>query len=108
MKSIALRHPSSFLLLAALLAAGSLQAQDTMPAPAQSAGMPMHGHHGDMMKNMQGMHAMPATVTAADPKTGIVDVTAGGMALKVHFPPGAMASLKAGDKITVHMGYSKP
>jgi hypothetical protein len=30
------------------------------------------------------------------------------MALKVHFPPSAMASLKAGDKITLHMGFSKP
>lgn len=105
MKRFAPRRPS-LLLLALLLAAGGLQAQDTMPAPAQSAGGPMH--RGMMMKNMQGMHAMPATVDATDPKTGTVDVTAGGMALKVHFPPAAMASLKAGDKITLHMGFSKP
>lgn len=97
------------LLLALLLAAGGLQAQDSMPAPAQSAGGSMH-HHGMMkgMQGMQGMHTMPATVTATDPKTGTVDVTAGGMALKVHFPPPAMASLKEGDKITLHMGFSKP
>ena len=94
------------LLLALLLAAGGLQAQD-MPASAQSAGGSMH-HRDMMMKGMQGMHAMPATVTATDPKTGTVDVTAGGMALKVHFPPPAMASLKEGDKITLHMGFSKP
>jgi len=35
-------------------------------------------------------------------------VNAGGMALKVHFPPAAMASLKAGDQITLHLAYSKP
>ena len=51
---------------------------------------------------------MPATVTEADAKTGIVDVTSDGMTLKVHFPPSAMAHLKAGDKITLHMGFSKP
>ena len=108
MKRVPLRRRSTpLVLLALLLAAGGLQAQDTMPAPAQSAGAPMR-HHGGMMKNMQGMHAMPATVTATDPKTGTVDVTAGGMALKVHFPPAAMASLKSGDQITLHMGFSKP
>lgn len=101
------RRSTPLLFLALLLAAGGLQAQDNMPAPAQSAGGPMR-HHGAMMKNMQGMHAMPATVTATDPKTGTVDVTAGGMALKVHFPPAAMSSLQTGDKITLHMGYSKP
>ncbi len=108
MKRVAL-HRSSLLLLALLLAASGLQAQDSMPAPAQSAGGGMH-HHGMMrgMQGMQGMHTMPATVTATDPKTGTVDVTAGGMALKVHFPPSAMASLKEGDKITLHMGFSKP
>jgi hypothetical protein len=31
-----------------------------------------------------------------------------GMALKVRFSPKAMASLKAGDKITLHLGFSKP
>jgi hypothetical protein len=30
------------------------------------------------------------------------------MSLKVHFTPPAMAGLKAGDKITLHMGFSKP
>ncbi|MEP6897415.1 MAG: hypothetical protein ABI870_02685 [Rhodanobacter sp.] len=64
----------------------------------------MKGKHGHMM----GMHMMPATVNAVDASTGVVDVTAGGMALKVHFPPAAEAGLKAGDKITLHLGYSKP
>jgi len=107
MKRVPLSRTS--FLLALLLAAGGLQAQDSMPVPAQSAGGSMH-HRGMMkgMQGMQGMHAMPATVTATDPKTGTVDVTAGGMALKVHFPPSAMASLKEGDKITLHMGFSKP
>ena len=42
-----------------------------------------------------------------DTKTGIVDVTAGGMSLKVHFPPKSVADLKSGDQITLHMGFSK-
>ena len=95
---------------------GSAWAQDTMPAgsPQNMDKMgamhsDMNSMHNDMGKNMMGsMHMMPATVTAADTTTGVVDVMAGGMALKVHFPPKAMASLKAGDKITLRMGYSKP
>ena len=98
---------------------GSAWAQDTMPAgsPHNMDKMgAMHSDvdgmhkdmHKDMHKNMMGMHMMPATVTAADTTTGVVDVTTAGMALKVHFPPKAMAGLKAGDKITLRMGYSKP
>jgi uncharacterized protein involved in copper resistance len=98
----------------ALATSGPAFAQETQPATMPAAGQDtsqMDAAHGDMNgmhHNMIGMHAMPATVTAADANTGIVDVTAGGMALKLHFPPPAVASLKAGDQITVHMGYSKP
>jgi hypothetical protein len=90
---------------------GSAWAQD-MPSGSSSTGMnsmgPMHSDMKGMHKNMMGMHMMPATVTTADTTTGVVDVMTEGMALKVHFPPKAMASLKAGDKITLHMGFSKP
>ncbi len=51
---------------------------------------------------------MPATATVVNAKTGVVEVTAGGMGLKVHFPPDSMSTLKARDKITLHMGYDKP
>ena len=101
---------------------GSAWAQDTTPAASPHNMDKMSEMHADMKdmndmhkemhkemhKNMMGMHMMPATVTAADATTGVVDVMAGGIALKVHFPPKAMTSLKAGDKITLHMGYSKP
>ena len=80
------------------------------PALAQGqgamGGMNMPGMSG--MGNMMGMHMMPATVTAIDTKTGLVDVTAGSMALKLHFPPASLAALKEGDKITLHLGFSKP
>lgn len=100
------------------MATGVAFAQSTAPmtpAPASSS-MGHMGHmgdsamHGKMMKhNKNGsMHKMPATVTAVDAKTGLVDVTAGGMALKVHFPPASMATLKVGDKITLHLGYTSP
>lgn len=97
-------------LLTLSLAAGSALAQDTMPPAATSAGDSMQSMRMHRMAgmNVKGMHRMPATVTAADPATGIVDVTAGGMALKVHFPPAAMKDLKAGDKITLHLGFSQP
>lgn len=104
----------STLVLALSLAAGSAAwAQSTTGQNPDTMGS-MHGGHGDMHgrmgmhKNVMGMHLMPATVNSVDQKTGLVDATAEGMALKVHFPPSALANLKAGDKITLHMGFSKP
>lgn len=94
---------------------GSAWAQDTMPAGngqgTEKMGdmhSNMKGMHNKMHKKMMGKHTMPATVTSADTKTGVVDVMSEGMALKVHFPPKSMANLKADDKITLHMGFSKP
>ncbi|MBS0470968.1 MAG: hypothetical protein JSR60_07845 [Proteobacteria bacterium] len=63
---------------------------------------------GMKMDNMMGMHDMTATVTSVDSKTGVVDVTASGMALKVHFPPVSLANVKAGDSITIHLAFTKP
>ena len=94
----------------AIVTLGAALALAASPALAQDqgamGGMNMPGMSG--MGNMMGMHMMPATVTAIDAKTGLVDVTAGSMALKLHFPPASLASLKEGDKITLHLGFSKP
>jgi hypothetical protein len=68
-------------------------------------GMPMKGMD---MKNMTGMHNMAATVDTVDTKTGLVDVTTEGMKLKLHFPPTALVNLKAGDNVTIHLGFTKP
>lgn len=80
-------------------------------APASSAsstGSMGKMHHGSMMHKMNGsMHQMPATVTSVDTTIGMVEVTTAGMSLRVHFPPASVADLKAGDKITLHMGYTK-
>ncbi len=91
-----------------LVLSGVVLAQDSTPTSGMDKMGAMHSDMKGMHGNMMGMHMMPATVTAADAKTGMVDVTSEGMALKVHFPPTAMANLKAGDKITLHMGFSKP
>jgi invasion protein IalB len=87
---------------------GSASAQDaTGKAPASAT----PAHHEMAMQNdsanMSGMHEMPATVTNVDHKTGIVDVESMNMKLKVHFPANTVAELKSGDKITLHLGYSK-
>ena len=72
--------------------------------PAQQGGMMMQG---GMMGNIMGMHIMAMTVTALNAKTGLVDANAGGMALKLHFPPASLAGVKVGDKLSVHLGFSK-
>ena len=77
------------------------------PAAAQDQSMAnMPGMAG--MGSMMGTHMMPATVTAVDSKTGLIDVSAGSMALKLHFPPATLAAVKPGDKITLHLAFSKP
>jgi hypothetical protein len=86
------------------------------PALAQSgqgnmSGMNMQNMQGMSMQgmgNMMGSHMMQATVTAIDTATGLVDVTSGGMALKLHFPPASLANVKPGDSITLHLGFTKP
>ncbi len=83
--------------------------QDMTPTASSSRMDSMQ--QGMMDKSMHdkngSMHMMPATVTSVDAKSGKVGVDAGGMALTVHFPPRSMASLKAGDKITLHLGYTQ-
>jgi hypothetical protein len=87
------------------LAATSSLAQDQQAGAGSMQGM----QHGGMMgmNNMMGMHMMTVTVTAIDSKTGLVDATAGSMALKLHFPPASLAGVKAGDKLSVHLGFNK-
>jgi hypothetical protein len=60
-----------------------------------------HGYHSGMM----GVHNMPAKVTAVDHSTGIVKLDSLGMHLVVHFPPPTIKELKAGDHISLHLGY---
>ena len=87
----------------------------TAPALAQASGDGMaHSDSMGSMNSMGGMHhnasmhKMPATVTSVDDKTGMVEVSSEGMTLKLHFPPSSLNGLKAGDKISIHMGFSKP
>jgi hypothetical protein len=87
------------------------QAPTPRPQVPQDGMMP-----GGMMPGMRGMqnkgpmlgrHMLPATITAIDGKTGLVDATAGSLALKLHFPPPALAGVKVGDKISVHLAFHK-
>jgi hypothetical protein len=80
------------IVMAAILAAA------ITPAVAQDSGG---------MGKMMGSHSMAATVTNVDSQTGMMDVDAGGHALKLHFPPASLADVKSGDKITLRMSFSK-
>ena len=95
--------------LGVFVASGACLAQDAASSSSTHSTGSMGDMHGKMaMHHVQGMHKMPATVSSVDTKTGLVEANAEGMALKVHFPPASVADLKAGDKITLHMGFSKP
>lgn len=93
--------------VSALLFVGSAAwAQNAGSMPGMN--MPGMNMPGMKMGNMMGMHMMTATITTVDSKTGLVDVMAGGMALKIHFPPASLANVKAGDSITLHLAFTKP
>jgi hypothetical protein len=90
------------LLLASAVALSAMPAFAHEAKDCQGMDMNMSG-----MDNMVGMHEMSVVVKAIDLKTGLVDVDAGGMALKVHFPPSTLKEVKTGDKITLHLGFAK-
>jgi hypothetical protein len=92
--------------LTLLAAPAFAQAQPAQGGMQGGMGMGMRGGMG--MAGVMGQHTMPATVTAVDTKTGVVDVNSEGFALKMHYPAASVADLKAGDKITLHLGFSKP
>jgi hypothetical protein len=73
--------------------------QNSMAGMPGMDNMPSHG--------MLGSHMMPATVLSVDANTGITEVDTGGMKLRLHFPPASLATVKAGDKIQLHMAFTK-
>ncbi len=82
-----------------------MQGQGGMQGQAGMQGM--QGMNMQGMGHMMGMHQMSATVTSVDINTGIMEVTSDGMKLRLHFPPASLASLKAGDKVMLHLGFMK-
>ncbi len=51
----------------------------------------------------EGEHAMSGTITAIDPRTGILSVRTDDGEHTFHFPPPLIKGLKGGDRITVHV-----
>jgi hypothetical protein len=56
---------------------------------------------------MMGEHKMTGTVEKIDHKTGMLKFKTGEGNLELHFPPPTIKDLKAGDTITVKLGYTK-
>lgn len=57
--------------------------------------------------NIQGEHDMTGTVSKIDKKKGTLVLKTGAGDLHLHFPPDTVKDLKDGDKITVHLGFTK-
>lgn len=72
---------------------GSMQSGSSMSSSSMGSGQ------------MMGEHSMDGTVSSVSSK-GIVMVKTDDGTLKVHFPD-ASTNLKKGDKITLHLGYTK-
>jgi hypothetical protein len=81
--------------------------QSTTPMSGQTSSSSRSSMSSSSMGNgqMMGEHSMSGTVTSVS-SSGIVHMTSEGMDLRLHFP-NASQNLKKGDKITVHLGYTK-
>lgn len=73
--------------------------QNSMSGMSGMDSMPSHG--------MAGSHMMSATVVSVDAKTGIMEADADGIRLRLHFPPASLTTVKAGDKIKLHLAFMK-
>ena len=51
-------------------------------------------------------HTMDGKVTKVDAKRGWVDVKTPEGSMKLHFPPPALNSVKAGDSVTIELGMN--
>ena len=110
--------------IVALIAAPALAQDQSMPGmdmpgkdmpgkdtPGKDmSGMNMHCMNMNCMnmQDIRGMHTMSAIVTAIDATTGLTGLDSGGMKLQIHFPAASLSGVKVGDKITLHLGFSKP
>jgi hypothetical protein len=54
-----------------------------------------------------GQNTMTAIVTGIDSTSGTVDASADGSPLKLHFPQAALSNIKVGDRISIHLAFSK-
>jgi len=61
---------------------------------------PAHPQSGEMA----GKHTMDGEVTKVDNKKGWIDVKTSEGAMKLHFPPDALANVKKGDAVSVELG----
>lgn len=97
----------SLVLAGAVLAGGisvTALAQTPAPMPPGPGKTTMEtGAHPGMM----GEHTMTGTIKTIDHKTGQVELESKPVNLSVHFPPADLKDLKEGDKITVHLSFSK-
>lgn len=98
-----MQHPQS----GALTHSGNLQEYPKQSTTESGTTQQTGSMSSTSMSNGQlmGEHSMSGTVTAVS-SNGMVHVKSEGMNLRLHFPQ-ASQNLKKGDKITVHLGYTK-
>lgn len=96
-----LQHPQS----GALTHSGSLQQYPKQSTTESGTSQQTMSNSGMSNAQLQGEHSMSGTVESVS-SDGMVHVKSEGMNLRLHFPH-ASQNLKKGDKITVHLGYTK-
>lgn len=96
-----LQHPQS----GALTHSGSLQETSSQTATGSSSNTGSMSSSSMSNGQLMGEHSMSGTVESVN-SNGMVHVKSEGMNLRLHFP-NASQNLKKGDKITVHLGYTK-
>lgn len=95
------QHPQS----GALTHSGSLQQYPKQSTTESETAQQAMSSSSMSNSQLEGEHSMSGTVESVN-SDGMVHVKSEGMNLHLHFP-NASQDLKKGDRITVHLGYTK-
>jgi hypothetical protein len=74
---------------------------------AQTASQPQSDTGMEHMSMPMGSHDMSVTVESVDHKTGFMKLKSGLGEMTIHFPAPSIKELSKGDKIKIHLGFTK-
>jgi hypothetical protein len=99
------RFSSAVFTVSTLIALGAVPGLAAADDYAQGGSQTMGGQAAD--DQMMGSHSMSGKIMAINHQTGWMKVKTQEGELRVHYPPKTVKELKKGEKIAVHLSYSK-
>jgi hypothetical protein len=89
-----------------VMASGVALAQSSTDKPTTDRTAPRMSTDTSMADKTAGRHVIEGKVTKVDAKKGWIDVKTDDGSMKLHFPPDALQTVKAGDSVSVELAMS--